>query len=123
MIHAGDVGTPLKGRIVDQTGAAVDISAVVAKKLRFRKPDGVTVEKQAIFDGSGGTNGVLMYLSQAGDLVEGIWKMQGVVSWSATNIKYSDVMTFRVYENISVPTYTIPVLGITSSEAFGTPTI
>lgn len=123
MIHAGDVGTPLKGRIVDQNGAVVDVSSVVAKKLLFRKPDGTTVVKDAIFDGSNGTNGVVLYLSEPGFLVEGVWKMQAKVGWSQANIKSSEVQTFRVYENIDVIGYPIAVHGISSETAFGTPTV
>ena len=66
---------------------------------RFKRPDGTTFEKTAVFT-SDGTDGNIQYLSVDGDLnVAGTWNLQAYVATGAGTWSTS-VGTFKVHENL-----------------------
>jgi hypothetical protein len=97
-IHVNDVGTQFRLTIKDD-GEIVDISSVTEKIIHFRKPNGTCVEKEASFL-TDGTDGILTYLSQDGDLdMAGKWKIQAFVDFGSTEF-YSNIDSFKVYRNL-----------------------
>lgn len=87
-IHVGDVGTELVVAVTDQLGADVDLSGASGLTIYLTHPDGTTLAKTAVVD-TDGTDGLMKYVTQAGDLsAKGTWKIQGYVSgaggWSGS---------------------------------------
>lgn len=99
-IHLGDVGTIFRVRIIDDsTGVPIDISSAVVKTVKFKKSNGVILEKAATFT-TNGTDGYMQYSTIQGDLnVSGTWTIQGFVQGS-TFRNNSEINTFTVNANI-----------------------
>lgn len=97
-IHKGDIGTVFEVTIKDD-GAAVNISGVAVKQLKFVKPDGTVVTQTAGFK-TDGTDGILTYTTIADDLdASGTWRVQAYVEWAAGWKGHSDMIPFKVYDN------------------------
>jgi hypothetical protein len=78
-VHVGEVGTVFRGTVKDQDGSIVDISTASVKLMRFKKPGGTLVEKNAT-NTTTGLDGQMQYMTVAGDLDEpGTWEIQGYV--------------------------------------------
>jgi flavin-dependent dehydrogenase len=85
-IRVGDAGTELVVVVVDESGAAVDVSSA-GKTIYLRKPDGTVLTKTAVNDTTG-TNGKMKYVTQAGDLDRaGEWEIEGKVVVGANSWK------------------------------------
>lgn len=99
-IHLGDVGTIFRVRIIDDvTGSPIDISSSVVRKIKFKKSNGVILEKAADFT-TNGSDGYMEYATVNGDLnVSGSWTLQGFVL-SSTYENSSEISTFEVKANI-----------------------
>ncbi len=96
----GLIGLPVVLTLVDQDGAAIDISTATVKKIVFQKPNGAVVEKTAIFD-SNGTDGKIKYVTVADDLDQaGIWHLQANVTTPTLQGK-SSVVPMRVVKNLT----------------------
>lgn len=79
-IHVGDVGTEFVVAVTDEDGSAVNISAAAPMLIFLTKPDGTVLAKTAVLDTTG-TNGLMKYVTVAGDLsAPGRWKIQGRVT-------------------------------------------
>ena len=93
-LSVGDIGTIIR-LTVKEDGVAVDLSSATTKELVFKKPNGTTVSKTALFE-TDGTDGILQYTTIAGDLdVAGRWKVQAnleLASWSG----HTQAVTFSV---------------------------
>ena len=97
-IHVNNVGTLFKVTIYDGT-TAVDVSTATTKQIIFKKPNGESVTKTALFY-TDGSDGIIQYTSVAGDLdVKGVWKIQAFVDMTAGDF-YSDWGDFIVYDNL-----------------------
>ena len=100
-IHEGDVGTSLELEVVEQ-GLVLDISAATNLKMRFQKPSGATVDQAASFV-TDGSDGLIRYVTQAGDLDEsGWWYRQALFTlggWAGSSSR----VRFRVWPNIAAP--------------------
>lgn len=98
-IHKYDIGTKFLRTMYDEQGSIVDISSASTKIMRFKKPNGVVVEKDTIFE-TDGTDGQLYYTTILNDLDQaGQWYLQVFVvlyngQW------YSDVSSFIVHDNL-----------------------
>lgn len=98
-IHLNDIGTAFRVTVLDCNDLAIDVSSATSQQFVFLKPDGTksTVNSSFYTDG---TDGVLEYLSQSGDLDQlGKYKLQAIVTlpsgtWSST------IQSFKVYNNI-----------------------
>lgn len=101
-IQKNNVGTRFQATITED-GTAVDISSATTKELRFKKPDGsATLVKSATFL-TDGSDGIIYYDSQSGDLdVIGGWKFQGYAVLTSPRAwdGYSEVKAFTVHDNI-----------------------
>ena len=101
--HVNDIGTIFRVTVYDTTSAGgttvADISGATTKKFTFKRPDGTTFEKTAVFT-SDGTDGNIQYLAVDGDLnVAGTWNLQAYVATGAGTWSTS-VGTFKVHENL-----------------------
>ena len=101
--HVNDIGTIFRVTVYDTTSAGgttvADISGATTKKFTFKRPDGTTFEKTAVFT-SDGTDGNIQYLSVDGDLiVAGTCNLQAYVATGAGTWSTS-VGTFKVHENL-----------------------
>lgn len=79
-IHVGDVGTELRFPVTDEEGGVVPLAGYLSLTVYVYRPDKVTLTRtgQLLSDGS---DGLLYYRTQAGDLaVPGLYKFQAVVT-------------------------------------------
>lgn len=98
-IHKGDIGTVFEATIRD--GCDIQpVDGATTLQIKFRKPDNETVlPKTAIFK-TDGTDGIIQYVSEAGDLDEvGDWKIQGFVVLPAGSFN-SNIEDFEVFDNL-----------------------
>ena len=92
-IHVGDVGTRFIATITDQDGDVVNVSGASAKKIKFLKPDGTFLEKNADFF-TDGLDGKLCYDAEAAFLsIAGKWFWQGYVvlvggTWTTDSLSF-----------------------------------
>lgn len=99
VVHLGDIGT-LLALTITENGLPVDLSPCTVKWIKIKRKDGTTYAVAAEFDQSNGTNGVLQYVFQSGELnVTGLWTVQGYVvmpngSWhtATTTFEVKDVI-------------------------------
>ena len=97
-VHVGDLGTKFLVTI-KENGVALNISTATVKKIRFRRPDGTTLDKTAVFE-TDGTDGKIYYLSIAGDLtIKGTWSIQGYITLTGGTWN-SKIGSFMVNENL-----------------------
>ena len=101
--HVGDVGTIFRVTVYDTTSTGgttvADISNATTKTFTFKKPNGTTFQRTAVFT-SDGADGDIQYLSTASDLsVAGTWNLQAYVVTPAGDWSTS-VGTFKVHENL-----------------------
>ncbi len=101
--HVNDIGTIFRVTVNDttSTGSATiaDISTASTKKFIFKRPDGTTFERTAVFT-TDGSDGNIQYISVDGDLnVAGTWSLQAYVATGAGTWSTS-VGTFKVHENL-----------------------
>lgn len=99
-IHVGDVGTIFRLTIVERDGVTpIDVSAAIVKNILFQKGNGTRVKQNAV-NFTDGTDGVIQYASQSGDIDSaGNWQIQGYVELPDGKY-YSEVLRFRVLDNI-----------------------
>lgn len=98
-IHVNDIGTIFRLTITDENGTAVDISGATTKTIYFRAPDNTLLTKAGSFY-TDGTDGILQYTTVSGDIDQvGEWNWQAYVKLAAWE-GYSEVLDFRVYENV-----------------------
>tara|TARA_R100001244_G_scaffold128546_1_gene99489 strand:+ start:27 stop:353 length:327 start_codon:yes stop_codon:yes gene_type:complete len=101
--HINDIGTIFRVTVYDTTSTGgttvANISTATTKQFTFKRPDGTTFDRVAVF-AVDGSDGIIQYLSVDGDLdVAGTWHLQAYVATPAGNWK-TDVGHFRVYENL-----------------------
>lgn len=97
-IRVGDTGTVFVGTINDENGI-IDLSLCTAKQIILLKPDGTYIQDDAQFY-TDGTDGILKYVIQSGDLNEcGKWRIQWLISFSSGTWR-TDIKTFKVYSNL-----------------------
>lgn len=71
-----NAGIQIIAYVIDNLGNAIDISGASAMTLRFRKPDGTTMEKTASFL-TNGMDGGVVYASEEDDFnQDGPWDVQ-----------------------------------------------
>ncbi len=102
--HVGDIGTTFRVTVYDTTstgGSSVaDISGATTKRFTFKRPDGTTFNKTAVFTSTGSDGQIEYVTATINDLnVPGTWGLQAYVitddgTWNTT------VGNFRVYENL-----------------------
>lgn len=101
-IHVGDVGTTIRITIqdIDSIGASsiLDVSNATVNII-LEKPDGTSINRAASYI-TDGTDGLVQYITQAGDIdLQGTWSIQVQVNTLSGSWK-SSVGTFKVYSNI-----------------------
>jgi len=98
-VQKGDIGTAFIATIKDG-GEIVDVSGATVKKIKFEKPSGASVTKDASFY-TDGTDGKIKWTTTlVTDLNEaGVWKRQGYVELP-TGKWHTTVLSFTVADNI-----------------------
>lgn len=85
---------------VKEDGVIVDINSATTKQMIFTKADGVVLTKTASFL-TDGTDGVLKYVSIAGDLTPaGDWQVQGRLVLPAGFDGKTSIVEFSVLGNL-----------------------
>lgn len=102
--HVGDVGTIFRVTVYDTTSSGetsiADISGATTKQFTFKRPDGSTFTKTAVFT-TDGTDGNIQYITESGVLDgPGRWCLQAYVKTS-TGTWNTSVGNFKVFENLS----------------------
>ena len=98
-VHKNDIGTVFELTIVDQDDEIVDISSATTKTIRFQRPDGSVLTKDASLVNTG-TDGKMKYVTVTGDLNRvGLWQVQGFVAIGAGSWS-SDLVQFIVLGNL-----------------------
>ncbi len=98
-VFVGDIGTSFRATIKEDD-TAVDISTATTKQLIFEKPDGTIITRTASFV-TDGTDGVIEYLSIAGDLdIGGDWRIQAYIIMSGWTGR-TDIVEFKIYDNLT----------------------
>jgi hypothetical protein len=101
--HVNDIGTVFRVTVYDTTSTGgttvADISLATTKQFTFKRPDGTTFDRVAVFT-SDGSDGNIQYISVDGDLnIAGTWHLQAYVVTPAGNWK-TEVRHLKVYENL-----------------------
>ena len=101
--HVNDIGTIVRVTVYDTTATGgstiANISAATTKQFTFKRPDGTTFTKVAVFT-TDESDGDIQYVSVDGDLdIAGTWHLQAYVVTPAGNWN-TEVGHFRVYENL-----------------------
>lgn len=101
-IHKADIGTALVVAMVDETGAAIDVSTATTKQIWLGKPnspDATVLTKTAVNDTTG-ADGKIKYVTVSGDLSNaGEWSIQGYVVVAGKEW-HSVVSKFQVAQNL-----------------------
>ena len=97
-IHVGNVGTQFRITIQDGDDV-VDLSAASSLIVTIKKPDGTTITETGELY-TDGTDGIIYYDIQSGDLDQGgIYKIQAVVT-IGSSIYSSSIGSFKVMCNL-----------------------
>lgn len=101
-LHVGDEGTIIRLEFKDGA-SVVDISTATVWKIKFKKPSGVVVTKDAVFT-TDGSDGLIQYVTEAGaaNILDeaGEWEIQGYIempSWKG----HSETIKALVRDNLS----------------------
>ena len=88
---------------VKQNGVVVDLSTVTAKTFYVKKPDGTTIVQWTASFKTNGTDGILKYLTQTGDLnLVGVYQLQPSITFPGSGYDgFCDIVEFTVEENVS----------------------
>ena len=100
-IHLYDIGTSFQITLYDDD-VIVDVSSAIGintKTITFKKPSGVTIEKEATFL-TDGSDGIIKYITIEDDLDElRTWEIQAKVTLTSGTWR-SNIDKFKVYENL-----------------------
>lgn len=99
--HVGDIGTALRCTVRDESGAVVPLQTATSIQIKLLKPDRESVILTASYY-TDGSDGIIQYVTSSADDLDqvGIWKLQGIVTFSASDIHKSDIKSFIVEPNI-----------------------
>ncbi len=101
-IRVGDTGTVFRLTIVDDVEDIVNISSATTMEVRFRKPDGTSIDRDGVFE-TDGSDGVMQYVTTPTDLdVPGKWHIQAHIVTPLGEWR-SEIETFWVKENLEAP--------------------
>lgn len=99
-LHINDNGTTFRGTIVDETGAAVDVSTAITLQMIFTPPVGTKLTKTASLN-TDGKDGKIKYVTGGTDLsVAGEWKVEAYVVFADGSWYHSVIRKFTVKENL-----------------------
>lgn len=97
-IYIGDWGVPHEITI-KENNVAVNISSATALFLRYKKPDGTNLDVTPVFK-TDGTDGIIVYTFQVGDLdIGGSWEYQALVT-TAVSGEHTSHGTLEVGKNL-----------------------
>jgi hypothetical protein len=100
-IQLGAIGLSIELTIyANTTNLPKDVSGATVKRLRFKKPGGVSFEKDATFT-TDGTDGKINYVTQSSSDIDrqGTWNVQAYLVLSDFT-GYTSISTFTVGTNL-----------------------
>ena len=98
-IHKHDANLGFRFTIKDEDGNVVNLGGG-SIDIIFKKPDNVKLTKTGDFV-TNGSDGLVQYATATGDLdTVGWWRSQCFVNLGASGSFYSDVIRFKVYDNL-----------------------
>jgi hypothetical protein len=99
-VRLGDIGTIFQATLVDaDDGSAIDVSLATTQEFIYKKPDDTKVTKTTVF-ASGGTDGVIRYVTVLDDLdLIGVWQLQAHII-TPSGEWHSETDEFRVAANL-----------------------
>jgi hypothetical protein len=99
-IHVADEGTIIRVELKDG-GEVLDVSTASIKKIKFKKPNGTVVSKNAAFT-TDGSDGKIQYTTEASpnNILDepGKWEYQAYIEMSGK--WHSEKLTFIVRDNV-----------------------
>ena len=99
-IHKNDANLGLRFTIKDENDNVVNLSGAAKKDIIFKKPNNVKFTKSGSLV-TDGTDGVIQYATATGDLdTVGYWRAQCFVDLGSSGSFYSDVVKFKVHDNL-----------------------
>jgi hypothetical protein len=98
-VQESTAGVLIEFVVLDDAGAPLDISGASTKKLYFRKPNGITISKDAEYT-TNGADGKLQFSTTANDLSPyGLWQVQAYLIKSGLDGR-TETATFNVLKNL-----------------------
>jgi hypothetical protein len=94
------IGIPIEYGVLNSDGSVRDISSATTKKLLFKKPNGVRLEKPANFSNPPGNDGKLVVTTIDGDLMPyGVFEVQAELSFPTSDLR-TEIAKFPVLRNL-----------------------
>lgn len=104
-IHIGDIGTNFIVTVFNQNSQLMNLASSTGLTIRFRKPDGVSMDKIAELY-TNGTDGKLVYTLEEDDIdIAGQWSSQAIIEFT-DGAWHTNIVNFTVYANIAEPAET-----------------
>lgn len=80
-MRVGSIGSLIEVTVTEN-GAVLDLSEATVTTIRFRKPDGSTIDRAGIFTIESGADGKLQYTTVDGDIDQaGLWRLQALLTF------------------------------------------
>ena len=104
IVQEGAVGVRFLIKLVDEKGAALDLTGTSSIDIRFSKPRGDSIELAASIVNSPGTDGIVELFTLVGTMIPfGDWDIQAFVKYTAGDNLPTKTKAFIVKENIVNP--------------------
>ena len=97
-LHENDIGAIIEVTVKDPDGSAKDISDASTKQLKFTKPNGASMTKDAAFTNDG-SDGKVRYTTVDGDLIpHGTWSCRVYLVLSGGWTGHTSRTAFNVFD-------------------------
>lgn len=99
----GDVGVKIRRWLVDESGTAIDLSALATKAIKFEDPNKVVKSGAGtVTYPNGGTDGFVQYAIVNGDInLPGGWAFQFVLNNGTANVIRTPLEEFEVARKLT----------------------
>jgi hypothetical protein len=100
-IQVATIGAIIAIEVVDANGVPISIAGATQLRILLGKPNGTVVTKAGVYK-TDGTDGIVQYVTVAGDLDQcGWWSAQANIQFSGGTLDYWSVtVNFKVLPNL-----------------------